>query len=329
MATKIRLGLIGMGNQGEEYLRAQKYCQQTEIVVGYDNEPTIQKRIKENYPDVKVLQSLEQLHSEQLDGLILALPHHCYQDLWQALLSFKQPMLKEKPLGRNIQEAQHFINSAKQQDCPIQTAIQRRQHPSYVFLAQQLKDQAIIELKAHLHLGFNDEKEAPSTWRSQRQTSGGGALLDSGYHLIDLVHYLIGQFELINACLWDGDKLIQAESNHVESDAVLLGRQGMTWVKIESKVSGEVCAESKTGYKKSEAIEIVTTQDSYLANREGVWKNGLCIFECQRDWEKAIAQQMDDFSHNIVGKQWNNRLIWEQLPAMQMIERAYGLVFTA
>ena len=69
--------------------------------------------------------------------------------------------------------------------------------------------------------------------------------------------------------------------------------------------------------------------NTYLANREGVWKNGELIFQCQRDWEKAIAKQMDDFSNNIVNKHWNNRLIWEQLPAMQMIERAYGLIFTA
>ncbi len=329
MDTKVRLGLIGMGNQGEEYLRAQKYCQSAEITVGYDNEPTIQKRINEQYPDIKLVQCLEQLHAEPLDGLILALPHHCYHDLWQNLLSFRMPILKEKPLGRNIQEAQHFIVSAKQHGCPIQTAIQRRQHPSYIFLAEQLKDQRVIELKAHLHLGFRVEQDSPNTWRSRRQTSGGGALLDSGYHLIDLVHYLIGQFELINACLWDGDKLIQAESDHVESEAILLGRQGATWVKIESKLSGEICADSKTGYKKSEAIEVLTTQNSYLANREGVWKNGESIFQCQRDWEKAIAKQMDDFSNNIVNKHWNNRLIWEQLPAMQMIERAYGLIFTA
>lgn len=164
-------------------------------------------------------------------------------------------MLKEKPLGRDIKEAQHFVNTAREQGCPIQTAIQRRQHPSYIFVKDQLKNQTITELRAHLHLGFAIELDSPNTWRSDRKTSGGGALLDSGYHLIDLIHYLIGQFELINACLWDGDKLIQAESDSVESEAILLGRQASTWVKIESKVSGEPCPDSKTGYKNQKPLK--------------------------------------------------------------------------
>lgn len=318
-----------MGNQGEEYLRAQRYCERAEIVAGFDTNQAIRQQVKLSYPAIQLVDSLEELQTQQLDGLILALPHHCYKDIWDSLLAFKCPLLKEKPLGRDIEEAQRFVNTAKEQGCPIQTAIQRRQHPSYIFLAEQIKGQVITELRAHLHLGFSAATEFPETWRSERKTSGGGALLDSGYHLVDLVHYLIGQFELINACLWDGDKLIRVESTRVESDAILLGRQGSTWVKIESKLSGEECADSKTGYKKSEAVEIVTTENSYRANREGVSKNGELIFECQRDWEKAMAKQMDDFANNIINHHWNNRIIWEQLPAMQMIERAYSLVFTA
>jgi predicted dehydrogenase len=329
MDTRIRLGLVGMGNQGEEYLRAQQHCKQVEIIAGYDNSVDIQQKIRANYPYIQLVESLEQLQAQPLDGLILALPHHCYEAIWNDLLAFNIPMLKEKPLGRDIKEARFFVDTAKEKGCPIQTAIQRRQHPSYIHLAEQLKDQAVTELRAHLHLGFRVEHASPSTWRSDRKTSGGGALLDSGYHLIDLVHYLIGQFELINACLWDGDTLIQAESNHVESEAILLGRQGSTWVKIESKLSGEQCPDSKTGYKKSEAVEILTTEHSYFANREGVWKNGYAIFECPRDWEDAMAKQMDEFANNIMRKHWNNRIIWDQLPAMQMIERAYSLIFTA
>lgn len=329
MVTKMRLGLIGLGNQGQEYLLAKDYCQHAEIVAGFDNSQIIQQKIHAQYPALILAESIGQLKTLQLDGLIVALPHHCYDGIWQELLDFKRPILKEKPLGRTIREAQQFISAAKQQGCPIQTAIQRRQHPSYIHLAERLKGQSITELSVHMHLGFNPDAEASKTWRSQRPTAGGGALLDSGYHLVDLVHFLMGQFELINACLWDGEKLIQAESDTIETEAVLLGRQGSTWVKIESKLSGEPCADSKTGYKKSEAVAVLTTENRYLANREGVWGNGLQILQCQRDWEKTIAQQLDHFANNITHKNWNSRIIWEQLPAMHMIDRAYSLVYTA
>ncbi|MDD5272715.1 MAG: Gfo/Idh/MocA family oxidoreductase [Methylovulum sp.] len=329
MATKIRLGLIGLGNQGQEYLRAMDCCRHTEIVAGYDLSQAALDKTRREYPDLILAQCLGQLKALHLDGLVAALPHHCYEGIWAELLDFNCPILKEKPLGRTIREAQQFISAAKQQGCPIQTAIQRRQHPSYICLAERLKGQSIRELSVHMHLGFNPDTGASDSWRSQRPTAGGGALLDSGYHLVDLVHFLMGQFELVNACLWDGEKLIQAESDTVETEAVLLGRQGSAWVRIESKLSGEKCADSKTGYKKSEAADVLTTENRYFANREGVWENGELILACERGWEKAIAKQLDDFADNITDKRWNSRIIWEQLPAMQMIDRAYGLVYTA
>lgn len=326
MVTRVRLGLVGIGNQGEEYLRAQQYCELAEIVTGFD--VSVRERIRSEYGAIELVGCLEELRSQNLDGLILALPHDCYSELWSDLLAFRCPMLKEKPLGRNIKEAWHFVNTARENGCAIQTAIQRRQHPSYVCLAEALKGQAILEVRAHLHLGFAVGADSSYSWRSDRTKAGGGALLDSGYHLVDLVHYLIGQFELINACLWDGDSLIQAESEQVESEAILLGRQGSIWVKVESNVSGEKDVNSKTGFKKSEGVEVLTREHFYSANREGVFRDGVCIFECQKDWEKAIATQMDEFSKHIQRNSWNNRLIWEQLPAMQVIEKAYNLVFT-
>lgn len=88
MDTKIRLGLVGMGNQGQEYLRAEKDCQQVKIIAGYDTNPAIQQKISSNYPDITVVESLDQLQTQHLEGLILALPHHCYDEIWQNLLAF-------------------------------------------------------------------------------------------------------------------------------------------------------------------------------------------------------------------------------------------------
>ena len=143
-----------MGNQGIEYLRAQKDCERAAAVAGFDSNAVICEKVRREYPSVVVAGCLDELKSQSLDGLILALPHHCYEETWDDLLAFGCPMLKEKPLGRNIKEAQSFVGKAKDQGCAIQTAIQRRQHPSYIRLAEELKNQTLLEVRAHLHLGF-------------------------------------------------------------------------------------------------------------------------------------------------------------------------------
>ena len=85
MATKARLGLVGLGNQGQEYLQAMGYCERAEIVAGFDINPATQEKIRSHYPGLFLAESVAQLQPLGLDGLIAALPHHCYDTVWPEL----------------------------------------------------------------------------------------------------------------------------------------------------------------------------------------------------------------------------------------------------
>ena len=136
------------------------------------------------------------------------------------------------------------------------TAIQRRTHSSYEYLKGLLTGETITALSATLHLGF-DPTEKPASWRGVSLQAGGGALLDSGYHMIDLAFYFLSHFNLIDANVWFNGQLGTAEM--LDTDASLVGRSGQTWVRIESRVGGE----QKDGrYQKKELIEIQTESDN-------------------------------------------------------------------
>lgn len=60
-------------------------------------------------------------------------------------------------------------------------------------------------------------------------------------------------------------------------------------------------------------------------NREGVLVGNEQIFQNNREWHKAMVQQLSDFCQKIDDNKWDDDVIWDQLPAMSKIEQAYAL----
>lgn len=312
--TPLRLGIIGLGNQGQEHLSAASKSDAVQFVVGIDPSTESRRKAQRLQPALAIAEDALALAEYALDGLVIALPHHCYTDIWGDVLTLGLPILKEKPLGRSLDESLQLLTQAQQSGCYVQTAIQRRHHPSYQALKQQISasGERPLEAHAHLHLGFDTSVEN-TTWRGDRATAGGGALLDSGYHLIDLLHYLIGPFDLVAASLWQGDTPVNEQQ--IDDQAMLVGRGERCWVMLESSV----------GKQKSEEVVIKTATNIWSANREGVWCNGHLISEHTRGWERAMCSQLDTFAHNLRYGTWNSDMIWDQIPAMRLIDSAYRL----
>ena len=272
--AKIKCAILGLGNQAFEHVQASIDHPDVEIIAGVDANIKRWQLTKDKFSSLNLhfFESIAQLEASDLkvDALILALPHHAYEKIWDDILRFGKPILKEKPLGRDYQEAKHFMQSALQANCGLQTAIQRRQHPSYQFLLDYLKKHqlSVTEIHAHLHLGKGQQDESVSTapnlgWRGTRLTAGGGALLDAGYHLVDLVQFLIGDFEVISSTMWNG--VVADNGQDIEDRCWLTGCSSNTWIMMDTWVKGE--DNKRGGYLKSEQIQLKTTQGIISANR--------------------------------------------------------------
>ncbi|MCB1660261.1 MAG: Gfo/Idh/MocA family oxidoreductase, partial [Pseudomonadales bacterium] len=257
MTSPIHVALIGMGSQGKEHIEAAQKHTQIKIVAGVESSAEARKALVLSYPDIQLFDHIAALkqasHSLDLQGLILALPHHVYEENWQDILAFNLPLLKEKPLGRNYKEAQDFVRQANKKGIVLQTAIQRRHHPSYQFLRDYIQQNQldVEEIHAHLHLGKKPHTPAHNmaNWRDIRHRSGGGALLDTGYHLVDLLHFLIGPFELVSATILGNNKL--DDGDLIDDRAWLTARAEQCWISIDTWVYGS---------EKSEQVSLLTNK---------------------------------------------------------------------
>lgn len=321
--NRLRLAMIGLGNQGQEHLLGIAGSQHTRFVAGVDASQQQREKTHQLYPEMQLFSDLASLVNQAtelaLDALVLCLPHHCYADIWPQVAQLQLPVLKEKPLARTLDEARQLQEQLGHNR--LKTAIQRRHHPSYQLLKQQLQQDAahIQEVHTWLHLGRKSGNEVKGDWRANQNQAGGGILLDAGYHLVDLLHFYIGSVELINCTLWsNGQRCYPGE---IDDAAQLLGRNEQCWFSLDTQLGGEPDSQGKI--QKSEGIRIQTDQGIYFANRNQIKKDNQIIWQGERDWLQAMSLQLDSFASDIRNDHWHASTYWDHIPAMKLIETAY------
>ncbi len=314
----VSLAMIGLGNQGLEHLRGGAATSEVRFVAGVDADASARRSATPWLPSGSIFADLTEFVRSGLacDALVVALPHDVYGELWPAIVALGKPVLKEKPLGRTLEEARDYRRAPG----GVQTAIQRRHHGSYRAARAFLVAGRHVprEIHAHMHLGRTASADG---WRRSRTAAGGGILLDAGYHMIDLVHAFIGPFDPVTCELWCGEH--RAAEHEVEDRALLIGRSARAWITIDLRRGGGPVEEGFDGGK-SEGLMIATAEGLLCADRISVRWNDRPVSRHDGDWTDAMAAQLASFARHVRSGQWSDDH-WDQLPAMRLIDEAYRL----
>jgi len=144
----------------------------------------------------------ELLLDPEIDLIDICSPNDTHYEIFLAAIESGKHIYCEKPLALNIAQAREMLELAETSDRVIQLAFNYRFVPA-VIKAKQLISAGflgdVVNFRAqYFHTGYlNPEK--PMSWRLKREKSGGGALVDLGAHVIDLMLYLAGSFKRILA----------------------------------------------------------------------------------------------------------------------------------
>jgi len=129
-------------------------------------------------------------------------------------LKNKKHVLCEKPLGRNVGEADSMVNQAKQCNVILKTGFNHRHHPA-ISKAKHLAEKGEIGRIMFLRCryGHGGRPGYEKEWRANKELCGGGELLDQGVHVVDLFRWFAGDFNeafgYTQTCFWD----MQVEDN--------------------------------------------------------------------------------------------------------------------
>lgn len=338
MAT--RLAICGLG-QGMDHLEACLENEAIRIVALVDNrENTLdegRRRIEavchheitpKSYKSLFTLACDDSMKGA-LDGVILALPHHVYAENWKHIMQLGVSVLKEKPLGRDVAEAIRFLNEAHENNIMLMTAVQRQHHPAYRALRKLLVEPRTVVRSIRIVYGLEPTQSGPATnWRDDTQKSGGGMLIDAGYHMMDLVQFLVGTGHLVSATLTK-DKCgreIPCGPKDGEDHCYLTVAKESMLISIECHRSGE----------KAEHVFVDTEHENGRENGRIELERGTEVFkltepsgkvrEFCRSWTPALKHQIEKFVENMSNDSLDvQRVAYSQLPVQRIIHDAYAL----
>lgn len=129
-------------------------------------------------------------------AVIIATLHRALSDLSVTALTRGIPTLVEKPGAVSLDEALR-IKAANIYNVPISVGFNHRFHPALLMVNDWVQSGKLGELMfIRARYGHGGRIGYGSEWRSQREVSGGGQLIDQGAHLIDLALWYLGPMAL-------------------------------------------------------------------------------------------------------------------------------------
>jgi predicted dehydrogenase len=201
---RLRVGIAGCGFIGRK--RAAALDDDT-LVACFDVDPDVAIGLAEQH-DSRACPSLDELLEQDLDALIVAVPHNRLADVAVAGLEAGVNVVVEKPAGIGVADVDRIAAAARASGRLVRVGFQHRFYPALAEAAAIVHSGRFGDVMfVRARYGHGGRLGYDREWRMDPALSGGGELVDQGMHLIDLTHWLMGPLPLHSALLrtnyWD------------------------------------------------------------------------------------------------------------------------------
>jgi predicted dehydrogenase len=210
-SQQLGVGMVGYGFMGKVHTYAYRTLSifydpvpvEARLVgVATSSRDTAERAMRQGGYEIGVDDYRRLLERDDIHIIHCCTPNHMHRDVVTAAIEAGKHVYCDKPLARTVAEAEDICAAARSGSLTYQMAFNYRFVPA-LMRARELVLQGFIGeplcfRAAYLHAGYVDP-ERPMTWRLDAQRGGGGALLDLGSHIIDLMRYLLGDFRRVRA----------------------------------------------------------------------------------------------------------------------------------
>lgn len=203
--NKVNLGIIGCGIAANEihYPALQKLQDKYQIgMVCNHTEPKAKKFAQKVGGVPYVLDYQKLLNNPDIDAVVITLPIELNHQVASEAIKAGKHVMVEKPVAKNIKEADSMVNQERNTKLVTMTAENYRYRPVYKKAKQIIDEQTIGEISVIMwniyFLMEVDNKFAKTKWRINHQYPG-GFITDGGVHNIAALREMFGQVQPINA----------------------------------------------------------------------------------------------------------------------------------
>ena len=195
----LRVGLIGAGGMGRTHLASYERVREARIVAVTDISEDVARAAAQQVGARAFSRVEEMLAHSDLDAVDICTPPAAH--LEAALMAIERGLhvLCEKPLAHHPDAARKMVWAAKAKGVQLMTAFCHRFHPPIVALKRLIDAEELGEVVMFRNRFAGPFKGVEERWFSDKEVAGGGVLMDTSVHSIDLFRFLVGEVARVQA----------------------------------------------------------------------------------------------------------------------------------
>ena len=187
---KIRTAIAGFGLSGKIFQAPFIHADPNfELKKVYERKT---ERAKEEYPDVQIVRSFEELLTDDIDLVIISTPNDTHVPFAKQAMAAGKHVVVEKPVAATSTEAAELCAFAKKQGVVLSVFQNRRLDSDFLTVKNLIEAGELGEvLDYEAHYDRFERGVNPKPWKAAGG-AGVGVLYDLGVHIIDQAYVLFG-----------------------------------------------------------------------------------------------------------------------------------------
>jgi predicted dehydrogenase len=208
VAGALGLVVVGAGVAGSLRARAARACPGFRLVGVADRDLPAARRAVRGSAALAVDDYRALLDRRDVDVVVVSAPTPLHEEVALAALGAGKHVLCEKPLAASSAACRRLLDAATRAGRILAVGFNHRYFPPFRFLARAVADGLVGRLThVRARAGHDGVGNFRAEWMYVGALSGGGAMMDLGLHLTDLVRVLVGEVDAVQAVtaagVWD------------------------------------------------------------------------------------------------------------------------------
>lgn len=189
----INLGIIGLGGIARflhcpQALQSGCFRLAAAADLFPDNGAAKAAGIETYYDDYRKL-----LADPSIDAVIITSPHDLHTQHCCAAFQAGKHVFVEKPIARNLAEASAILDAADKADTTLMIGFNERFAPIHAHIKSLIGDGILGSLLTARIDHYQNFNPAPDSWWRSKERVGGGCVIGSGIHRLDLLRWYLGE----------------------------------------------------------------------------------------------------------------------------------------
>lgn len=265
----MRVAIIGAGGIAREHKRGYARLDGVELVGACDTADAARTCVETEWGAAAYATVAELLDAEKPDAVSICSPPKFHVEAALACLERGVAVLCEKPMARNAEEAEVIASAARKADVPLMMAFCHRFHPP-VMKVKEAIDAGRLGRVVMFRNRFGGKQDMTGRWFADPDVAGGGALMDTAVHSVDLFRFLVGDAQWVTGATAD----LAGRYDLEDSGIITLGTADGAFGVIEASWSTPASANVIEVYGTDGAavVDYSTGETKILGKGETAWE---------------------------------------------------------